>query len=197
MSAATRFIGPSVAFAVLVLMGSGIYLKIRGNSGAEGESGESRGDLPEVSATSTFATNVAIPVAGAEVVLDTLVISVTAAGEAAAWLQSKVLAEVDGIARRIPVRENQLVRSGRLLMVLDTIDLALDLREAQAGLAQAEARYREITLFDDARTVGDWIVLEPRIERAGVPEVQQVDDLRVELPAPGRTTRPPSSPMAR
>ncbi len=150
MSAARRFIGPSVAFAVIVLLGSGIYLKIRENSDAQGGSGEDRGELPQVSATSTFGTDVAIPVAGAEVVLDTLVISVTAAGKAAAWLQSRVLAEVDGIARRIPVRENQLVRRGQLLMVLDTIDLALDLREAQAGLAQADARYREITLFDDA-----------------------------------------------
>ncbi len=88
MSAARRFIGPSVAFAVFALLGSGIYLRIRGNSGAEGGSGESRGDLPEVSATSTFATNVAIPVAGAEVVLDTLVISVTASVKGAARLLS-------------------------------------------------------------------------------------------------------------
>lgn len=177
MSAATRFIGPSVAFAVIVLLGSGIYLRIRGNSDAEGESGESRGDLPEVSAMSTFGTSVAIPVAGAEVVLDTLVISVTASGKAAAWLLSKVLAEVDGIARRIPVRENQLVRRGQLLMVLDTIDLALDLREAQAGLAQAEARYREITLFDDA--IED---PEVRAERKRVARAQSgLDQARVAL----------------
>ena len=177
MSAATRFIGPSVAFAVIALLGSGIYLKIRGNPGAEGESGEGRGDLPEVSATSTFGTDVAIPVAGVEVVLDTLVISVTAAGKAAAGLQSKVLAEVDGIARRIPVRENQLVRRGQLLMSLDTIDLALDLREAQAGLAQADARYREITLFDDA--IED---LEVRAERERVARAQSgLDQAQVAL----------------
>jgi RND family efflux transporter MFP subunit len=41
------------------------------------------------------------------------------------------------------------VRAGQLLMVVDTVDLALDLRDAQAGLAAAEASYREITLFDD------------------------------------------------
>ena len=166
MSAARRFIGPSVAFAVIVLLGSGIYLRIRGNSGAGGESGEGSGDLPEVSATSTFGTDVAIPVAGVEVVLDTLVISVTAAGKAAAGLQSKVLAEVDGIARRIPVRENQLVRRGQLLISLDTIDLALDLREAQAGLAQAAARYREITLFDDAIEDPDVRAERERVARA-------------------------------
>ena len=148
MSAARRFFGPSLAFAVIVLLGSGIYLRIRGNTDEEGGGGD-RGDLPEVSATTTFGTDVAIPVGGAEVVLDTLVVSVSAAGEAAAWLESKVLAQVEGIAQRIPVRENQAVRSGQTLMALDTIDLALDVRDAEANLAQAQATYRQRTLFDD------------------------------------------------
>ncbi len=148
MSAARRFFGPSLAFAVIVLLGSGIYLRIRGNADEEG-GGEGRGDLPEVSATATFGTDVAIPVGGVAVVRDTLVVSVTAAGEAAAWLNSKVLAQVEGIAERIPVRENQAVRSGQTLMAIDTIDLALDVRDAEANLAQAQATYRQRTLFDD------------------------------------------------
>ncbi len=148
MSAARRFFGPSLAFAVIVLLGSGIYLRIRGNTNDE-EGGEDRGDLPEVSATSTFGTDVAIPVGGAEVARDTLVISVTAAGEAAAWLESKVLTQVEGTAQRIPVQENQFVRSGQLLVALDTVDLAFQVRDAEAGLAQADADYRQRTLFDD------------------------------------------------
>ena len=147
MSAARRFFGPSLAFAVIVLMGSGIYLRIRGNT--DDADGEDRGDLPQVSATSTFGTDVAIPVGGAEVVRDTLVVSVTAAGEAAARLESKVLSRVEGTAQRIPVQENQYVRSGQLLVALDTVDLALQVRDAEAGLAQAEADYRQRTLFDD------------------------------------------------
>ncbi len=147
MSAARRFFGPSLAFAVIVLLGSGIYLRIRNTDDTEG--GEDRGDLPEVSATSTFGTDVAIPVGGAEVVRDTLVVSVIAAGEAAAWLESRLLAQVEGIALQIPVRENQVVRSGQTLMALDTIDLALNVRDAEASLAQARATYRERTLFDD------------------------------------------------
>ncbi len=102
-----------------------------------------------MSATSTFGTDVAIPVGGAEVVRDTLVVSVIAAGEAAAWLESRLLAQVEGIALQIPVRENQVVRSGQTLMALDTIDLALNVRDAEASLAQARATYRERTLFDD------------------------------------------------
>ncbi len=147
MSAARRFFGPSLAFAVIVLLGSGIYLRIRGNT--DDADGEDRGDLPQVSATSTFGTDVAIPVGGVAVVRDTLVVSVTAAGEAAARLESKVLSRVEGTAQRIPVQENQYVRSGQLLVALDTVDLALQVRDAEAGLAQAEADYRQRTLFDD------------------------------------------------
>lgn len=147
MSAARRFFGPSLAFAVVLLLGSGIYLRIRGSTDDAG--GEDRGDLPQVSATSTFGTDVAIPVGGVAVVRDTLVVSVTAAGEAAARLESKVLSRVEGTAQRIPVRENQFVRLGQLLVALDTVDLALLVRDAQAGLAQAEADYRQRTLFDD------------------------------------------------
>ena len=62
-------------------------------------------------------------------------------------------------------------------MSLDTIDLALDLREAQAGLAQADARYREITLFDDA--IED---LEVRAERERVARAQSgLDQAQVAL----------------
>ncbi len=80
-----RFLGPSVAFAILLILGAGIFLKIRGSANPDGEGGDSGGILPEVSATETFRTDVAVPVAGAAVVLDTLVISVTAAVGSCRW----------------------------------------------------------------------------------------------------------------
>ncbi len=147
--AARRFIGPSIAFAVILMLGSGIYLKIRGSSESDGDSSESSGDLPETSVPATFRTDIAIPVAGAAVVRDTLIISVTAAGEAAAWLESRVLAQVEGQVQRLTVRENQPVRRGGLLVALDTTDLALDLQDARAQFASAEATFRERTMFDD------------------------------------------------
>ena len=149
MTGSRRFLGPSVAFAVILLLGSGIYLKIRGSSESDGEGAEDGGERPEVSAAATFGTDVAIPVSGAEVVLDTLVISVTAAGEAAAWRTSRLSALVEGRVERLPVRENQVVRRGGLLLVVDTVDLALDVEDARAQLATAEASFRERTLFDD------------------------------------------------
>jgi RND family efflux transporter MFP subunit len=173
-----RLLGPSAAVAILLLLASGVYLRIRGSSNADAEdAAPSSGERPEVSATATFRTDVAIPVTGAAVVRDTLVISVTAAGEAAAWRESRLLAQVEGPVARIPVRENNGVGRGGLLVALDTTDLALTVAEARAGLAQAEANYREITLFDDQ--IEDPAV---RAEREGVARAKSgLDQARVTL----------------
>ncbi len=160
-----RLLGPSAAVAILLLLASGVYLRIRGSSNADAEdAAPSSGERPEVSATATFRTDVAIPVTGAPVVRDTLVVSVTAAGEAAAWRESRLLAQVEGPVARIPVRENNGVGRGGLLVALDTTDLALTV-------------YREITLFDDQ--IEDPAV---RAEREGVARAKSgLDQARVTL----------------
>lgn len=143
----------SVAAAALVILslGAGIYLRIQkaGAEGEDGTGGAADGDRPEVSATETFSTDVAIPVEGAAVVRDTLVLSVSAAGQAAARRQSVVLAQVGGRIIQLPVRENDGVGAGELLLVLDAAEYELAVAEARAGVESAEATYREATLFDD------------------------------------------------
>lgn len=146
---ARRIVGPSVAIGIVLLLSSGIYLRIRDSANPDPEASAETGERPDVSAASTFRTDVANPVSGALVVRDTLVISVTAAAEAAAWRESKVLAQVEGHVQRIRVSENQPVGSGTLIIALDTVDLALNVAEARADRAAAEAQYREYTLFDD------------------------------------------------
>jgi RND family efflux transporter MFP subunit len=55
---------------------------------------------------------------------------------------------ISGIARNIPVKEGDIVRTGQTLMVLDTSELQFAVSEAEAGLraarAQAEIRRNEI-----------------------------------------------------
>ena len=131
--------------AATMLAGFGIYLTSRGSQGADlGGSAWARG----VSTPQAFPTDVAIPVAGAAVLRDILTISVTAAAQAAAARETRLLAQSQAAARvlRITVRENQPVATGELLLVLDSTDAYLALTEARAALLQAQATYRDLTL---------------------------------------------------
>jgi membrane fusion protein, multidrug efflux system len=161
-----RLLGPSVGIALLLILASAIYLRVRGTAEADASPPTDPEDLPEVSAGAAFRTDVAIPVSGAEVVRDTLVISVSAAAEAAAWRESRVVAKVEAPVARIVVRENQRVASGAVLIEMDTTDLALAVDEAEADVASADATYRELTLFDDQITDDSLRTERERIARA-------------------------------
>lgn len=142
----------ATAFAivlVLSLSGAGVYLRINGHSAAAAGGGGATGDLPDVSATEQFAADLAVPVEGAEVLLDTLVLAVTATGEAASMRQTTLRAQVTGQVRAVRVRENRNVAAGAVLVEIDPTEYQLALDEARARLREAEARYREITLGDD------------------------------------------------
>jgi HlyD family secretion protein len=147
-----KIIGVSAAVAVVFTMAGGIYLRIRGSE--ESDSGSTIAEVPEggaesVSSARTFSTDVAIPVEGAQVVRDTLVISVSAAAQAAAEREAPLRAQVEGRVTRLRISENDPVGRGRLLIEIDTTEYALAVARAEAGLAKARATYRELTLFDD------------------------------------------------
>jgi membrane fusion protein, multidrug efflux system len=101
-----------------------------------------------VSATDAFGTDIPIPVAGEAVVRDTMVLAVRASGEAAAWRSTIVRAQVAGLVRAVPVRENARIGSGGLLVAVDPEEHQLALDEAKARLSTAQAQYQEATLFD-------------------------------------------------
>jgi membrane fusion protein (multidrug efflux system) len=152
MKISRRLIGAAVVVVLLSALGAGVYWRINGaKAGQEGtaQSQQPRGDLPAVSATETFTTDIALAVEGSEVVRDTLVIAVTAAGQAASPQQTALRAQVSGQVRAVRVGENQAVGSGAAVIELDPTEYRLALDEAQARLREAEARYREITLGDD------------------------------------------------
>jgi RND family efflux transporter MFP subunit len=100
-------------------------------------------------AAESFATDIAIPVEGAVVLKDTLVVSVTAAAQAAARREAKLLAQVEGRVSQVRVRDNGRVGAGQVLLTIDSTEYALALARAEAGLARAQASFRELTLFDD------------------------------------------------
>ena len=146
MAISRRVIGIGVVTLVVAAAGAGAYLRITSEATAAEEGGD--GAAPVTAASSTFATDVAVAVEGAEVVLDTLVLSVSAAGQAEAWRWTRLTAEVGGRVDRIPVRESSRVGAGETVLALDPVDKQLALEEAEATLREAEANYRERLLFD-------------------------------------------------
>jgi len=146
-----RILAVLTALVLIVAATAGIYGRIRASSGA-GDGAEGETDArprPRTSANGSFNTDVAIPVRGVAAVRDTLVVSVTAAGQAEGWKKTVVVAQVAGRIATLPVRENDAVGPGRLLVGLDAAEYGLAVEEAQASLRQTQAAYREATLLDE------------------------------------------------
>jgi len=137
--------------AALVLQSAAACSVFRGDSGKTSGT-DSTKPPPDVSAAETFATDIAIPVEAATVVRDTLVVSVSAAAQAAAQSEARLLAQVAGRIVAVHVRENESVGGGELLLEIDTTEYALGLARARAAFARAQASFRELTLFDDQIT---------------------------------------------
>lgn len=148
MRARKQILAYILGAVIVAVAAAGIYARIHERGEAAADDGAAR-SLPEVSAADAFSTDQAIPVEGAPVVIDTLVLQVRAEGQAAAWRQTTLLAQVTGQVRAVPVRENNAVRGGTPLVLIDSTEYALSADEARARLRTAEAQYRELTLFDD------------------------------------------------
>ena len=141
----------ALAFTAVAATGAAIYGRIQNADAADGAEGAEKTDRPlvQTSASGTFATDVAIPVQGREAVRGELVMSVNAAGQAEAWQKTVLVAQVNGRIVVLPVREGDVVAGGRNVVALDGAEYQLAVEEAQAGLRDAEGKYREATLFDD------------------------------------------------
>jgi len=173
-----------VVVAAAAVGGYGGYRRIQGSGDSDGNPAAGDEERPEVSASQTFSTDLGIPVKGAVVVKDTLVVSVSAAAEAAAVKRSRMLAQVQGRITRIHVQENARVSSGQLLLEIDSTEYQLNLANAEAGLAIAQANYQELTLFDDRITDPDVRAERERVARAksGLDRsLVEVDQARLQL----------------
>ncbi|MFO7893297.1 MAG: efflux RND transporter periplasmic adaptor subunit [Longimicrobiales bacterium] len=148
MAISKRAVGFGATLLVFAALAAGIYLRISSETSEADPAGESAAGAV-TSSTSMFSTDVAIAVEGAEVVRDTLVLSVSASGQAEAWRRSRMTAEVGGRVREVAVRDADRVAEGELLVALDSTDAQLSLDRAEAQLARAEADYREKLLFDE------------------------------------------------
>lgn len=132
----------TAAFAVYKL--NGAPAESSSAAGAQVDSIAATEAAPEGGASDLF-----IPVEGDAVIRDTLVLAVSAAGQAAPWREAVITAQVAGQITSVARAENSAVGGGTQLAAIDPAEYELALREAQARHRSAEASYRETTLFDE------------------------------------------------
>lgn len=142
MASRRRSLGTLLALAAAISIGAGLYLRIEPGAAAPA-------DVPGREGDGSAPVDLAIPVDITEVVRDTLVISITATGQAAPVRQATIVANVSGRIEQLAVRENDQVTPETLLLAIDSTGYALEVDRALAARRAAEASYREATLFDD------------------------------------------------
>ena len=150
MSFSNTTLGVATVVIIAVLLGGGIFLRLRPAPAEEEAQPAAEAPalkVPEASLAS-FARR-AQPVTGARVLRDTLWIRITASGRAAAFRRATLSARVSGQVRDVRVRENDPVDSDAFLIQIDTTEYALALALASSTLTKAQADYEQIVLFDD------------------------------------------------
>lgn len=154
MSFSRRTLSLVTVLLILGTLGAGVAWKLRDGEAASGDrstqgAAEGAEVLGAVAGANQFSTDVPQPVTGAEALLDTLWIRVTAAGQAEAFRRTTVTAQLEGWVEGVPVRENQQVSRGSLVAVIDSTEYALRMDQARADLLTATADFQQMVLFDD------------------------------------------------
>ena len=173
-----------IASVVIILLGAlgGIYIRLRALQAEEENGGveAAEGEAQEVESAQAFRSDIAIPVGAAPVVRDTLVMSVSAAGQAQAFARTLLAAEVEGPVTQVLVREGDWVRRGQVLARIDPERFAFELERAHAQLEQAEANFAELTLFDDEIADEELRAERRRLARArsGLAAAEAIESLR-------------------
>ncbi len=143
------FVTAFAAIVIVALLGAGVFLRLREAEGGEEPTASSivQGVAPDAAAALTG--DIAIPVTGVAAHRGTLVISVTASGQAEAWRRTVITPQVAGRISSLTVRENSGVAADQALVVLDPVEYELRVSEAEVQLRNAQATFQELTLFDD------------------------------------------------
>ena len=153
----------AAVLAVVLLLAGALWWRANAE---DGDGAEADAESAAEVGSAAPSADVAIPVEGAAAVRGTLTLTVTAAAQAAAWREAVLPSHVAGQVARVAVRENDVVRAGQEIAAIDPTEYRMALREAEANLADAEARYRELTLFDDRIADASTRTERERIARA-------------------------------
>lgn len=150
MRVSRRAVGLTVAFVAIAALGGFTFLQMRdAQAGADDDADSTATARRIADAAKGGGSDIAIPVEGVPVVRDTLVISVSATGQAAPYREVILSAQVAGRIAELAVRESDRVGGDGLVVALDAEEMRIALEDAKARLRTSEATYREQTLFDD------------------------------------------------
>ena len=159
MALPVRALAITVTVIGLVVAGSLFAAKTRNEAKADSTAAAaaaSNAPTPEMANEDLFGGKGPLPVHGALVVRDTLVISVNASGQAAAWQQIPLMTEVAGRVASVPVRESDGIGAGGIVLALDTTEFAFALAEANAAMQRATATYK-------AEIITDYRITDPAL----------------------------------
>ena len=106
-------------------------------------------------------SGIALPVVGVPVRRGDLILTISTTGEVRAERQVALQAEAQGTVASVAVRPGARVAEGQVLLQLDPRPFDLAVREAEASLADAEVRYRDILIGDDTTDMSP-VALERR-----------------------------------
>lgn len=153
MAASRRWWGFGVVLVGLVTFAAGMSIRAHAGTRPKAPASDPKTDsLQGISAAQESNADVAIPVSGAKVVLDTLVISIAATGQTSASKSVTLRAQLQGRISKVLVANDSHVAAGSTLAVIASDEYELAVADAKARLRQAQATFREMTLFDDRIT---------------------------------------------
>ena len=133
----------SRSLLVIPILTSGVLTVTACSRGARGSSTGGGRD------SAAMDTDVALPVAGAIVRSEDLVLTIRTTGQVRAERLLRIEAEAQGVVAEVATRPGQPVQAGQVLVRLDPRPFDLAVREADAALAEAQGRWRDMLIGED------------------------------------------------
>jgi RND family efflux transporter MFP subunit len=135
-----------------LILTTGLLGVLAALSACKGKDASAEGTAADSSAVSGDSSGMSLPVAGQEVRVGDLILSVVTTGQVRSDAYARLKAETSGTVTEVLVTPGQMVRKGQPLVKLDPRPFDIAVREAEATLEQAMITYRDYIVPDSIAT---------------------------------------------